>query len=63
MTKAKKIQCFEFGLLYEIQKHIETDRYDTLDQLYKRAAQIRNVIRKEQEKLSHSGEKRKEPMY
>ena len=60
--KAKKIQRFELGLSYEIQKHIETDRYDTLDQLYKRAAQVGNVIRKEQEKMGHSGDKRKEPM-
>ena len=61
-TEGKKIQRFELGLSYEIQKHIETDRYDTLDQLYKRAAQIGNVIRKEQEKMGHSGERRKEPM-
>jgi hypothetical protein len=50
------------ALSYEIQKHFETDRYDTLDQLYKRAAQIGNIIRKEQEKMGRSGEKRKEPM-
>ena len=57
------MQRFELGLSYEIQKHIEIDRYDTLDQLYKRAAQIWNVIRKEQEKLAHSGDKRREPMF
>ena len=62
-TEAKKIQRFELGLSYEIQKHIETDRYDTLDQLYMRSAQIGNVIRKEKEKLGHSEDKRKEPMF
>lgn len=62
-TETKKMQRFELGLSYEIQKHIEIDRYDTLDQLYKRAAQIGNVIRKEQEKLAHSGDKRREPMF
>src|SRR5688572_16439328 len=62
-TEGKKIQRFELGLSYEIQKHIETDRYDTLDQLYKRAAQIGNVIRKEREKMGQSGEKRKEPLF
>ncbi|XP_057520887.1 uncharacterized protein LOC130801136 [Amaranthus tricolor] len=62
-TETKKMQCFELSLSYEIQKHIETDMYDTLDQLYKRAAQRGNVIRKEQEKLAHSGDKRREPMF
>lgn len=31
-TEAKKILRFELGLSYDIQKHIETDRYDNLDQ-------------------------------
>ncbi|XP_057540755.1 uncharacterized protein LOC130818609 [Amaranthus tricolor] len=42
--ETKKMQRFELGLSYEIQKHIETDR-------------------KEQEKLAHSGDKRREPMF
>ena len=58
-----KMHRFELGLSYEIQKYIEADRYDTLDQLYKWAAQIGNVIRKEQEKLADSGDKRREPMF
>ncbi|XP_057540618.1 uncharacterized protein LOC130818464 [Amaranthus tricolor] len=62
-TETKKMQRFELGLSYEIQKYIETDRYDTLDQLFKRAAQIGNVIRKGQEKLAHGGDKRREPMF
>ena len=62
-TETKKMQRFELGLSYEIQKHIEIDRYDTLDQLYKRAAQIGNVIRKGHEKLAHGGDKRREPMF
>ena len=41
------------GLSYEIQNHIETDRYDTIDQLYKRAAQIGNVIGKEATPVSN----------
>ncbi|XP_057528592.1 uncharacterized protein LOC130807408 [Amaranthus tricolor] len=54
--KAKKIQRFELGLSYEIQKHIETDRYDTLDQLYKRAAQKHKTFGGFQEKGYHSGQ-------
>ena len=61
-SKSKKIQLFELGFSYEIQKHIESNRYATLDQLYKRAAQIGNVIRKEKEKAWEVGDKRKEPM-
>ncbi|XP_057538026.1 uncharacterized protein LOC130815554 [Amaranthus tricolor] len=60
-TEEKKMQRFEMGLSYDIQKHIESDRYNTLEQMYKRASQIGNILRKEKEKeKSHVPEKRKE---
>ena len=60
-TKEKKMQRFELGLSYDIQKHIESDRYNTLEQMYKRASQIGNILRKEKEKeKSNVPEKRKE---
>ena len=44
------MQRFELGLSFDIQKHIESDRYNTLEQMYKRASQIGNILRKEKEK-------------
>ena len=49
-TKEKKMQRFELGLSFDIQKHIESDRYNTLEQMYKRASQIGNILRKEKER-------------
>ena len=54
----KKMQRFELDLTFEIQKHVESDRYETLEQMYKRAAQIRNILWKEKERTG--GEKRRE---
>ena len=55
------MQRFEFELSYDIQKHIEGDRYNTLEQMYKRASQIGNILRKEKEKeKGKAPEKRKE---
>ena len=55
------MQRFELGLSYDIQKHIESDRYNTLEQMYKRASQIGNILRKEKEKeKSNVSKKRKE---
>ncbi|XP_057532976.1 uncharacterized protein LOC130810869 [Amaranthus tricolor] len=60
-TEDKKMQRFELGLSYDIQKHIESDRYNTLEQIYKRMSQIGNILRKEKEKeKSNVPEKRKE---
>ncbi|XP_057532891.1 uncharacterized protein LOC130810780 [Amaranthus tricolor] len=60
-TKEKKMQRFELGLSYDIQKHIESDRYNTLEQMYKRASQIENILRKENKKENGKDpEKRKE---
>ncbi|XP_057540673.1 uncharacterized protein LOC130818523 [Amaranthus tricolor] len=60
-TEEKKMQRFELGLSYDIQKYIECDRYNTLEQMYKRASQIGNILRKEIEKeKSNVPEKRKE---
>ena len=49
-SEGKKMQRFELGLSFDIQKHIESDRYSMLEQMYKRAAQIGNISRKEKEK-------------
>ena len=46
----KKMQHFELGLSFDIQKHIKSDRCETLEKMYKRAAQIRNIMRREKEK-------------
>ncbi|XP_057533877.1 uncharacterized protein LOC130811564 [Amaranthus tricolor] len=55
------MQRFELGLSYDIQKHIESDRYNTLEQMYKRASQIKNILRKENKKeKGKDPEKRKE---
>ena len=52
---------FELGLLYDIQKHIESDHYSNLEHMYKRASQIGNILRKEKEKERvNVPEKRKE---
>ena len=60
-TEEKKMQRFELGLSYDIQKHIESDRYNTLEQMYKRASQIGNILRKEKGKeKGKAPEKRKE---
>ena len=60
-TEEKKMQHFELGLSFDIQKHIESDRYSTLEQMYKRATQVGNILRKEKEKEKGSIiEKRKE---
>ena len=45
-TKEKKTQRFELGLSFDIQKHIKSDCYNTLDQMYKRVAQVGNILRK-----------------
>ncbi|XP_057545825.1 uncharacterized protein LOC130824823 [Amaranthus tricolor] len=47
-------------LKYPDDKHIESDRYSTLEQMYKRAAQIGNISRKEKEKEKNITEKRRE---
>ena len=44
------MQRFELDLSYDIQKHIESDRYNNLEQMYKRTSQIGNILRKEKEK-------------
>ena len=55
------MQRFEQGLSFDIQKHIESDRYSTLEQMYKRTSQIGNILRKEKEKeKGNVPEKRKE---
>ncbi|XP_057540648.1 uncharacterized protein LOC130818494 [Amaranthus tricolor] len=60
-TKEKKMQRFELGLSFDIQKHIESDRYNTLEKMYKRASQIGNILRKEKEReKGNIPEKRKE---
>ena len=60
-TEEKKMQRFELGLSFDIQKHIESDRYSMLEQMYKRAAQVGNILRKEEEKEKvNVTEKRKE---
>ncbi|XP_057548065.1 uncharacterized protein LOC130826500 [Amaranthus tricolor] len=60
-TEEKKMQRFELGLSYDIQKHIQSDRYNNLEQMYKRASQIGNILRKEKEKeKGNVPEKRKE---
>ncbi|XP_057529850.1 uncharacterized protein LOC130808391 [Amaranthus tricolor] len=47
--------------MVKIQKHIESDRYNNLEHMYKRASQIRNILRKEKEReKSNIPEKRKE---
>ena len=37
-TKGKKMQRFELGLTFTIKKHVESGKYETQDQMYKRAA-------------------------
>ncbi|XP_057532894.1 uncharacterized protein LOC130810783 [Amaranthus tricolor] len=60
-TEEKKMQRFELGLSYDIQKHIESDRYNNLEQMYKRASQIGNILRKEKKReKGNIPEKRKE---
>ena len=60
-TEEKKMQHFELGLSFDIQKHIESDHYNALEQIYKRASQIENILRKEKEKeRSNIPKKRKE---
>ena len=46
------MQIFEFGLAFNIQNHIKSNKYDTLKMMYKKAAQIRNIFRKEKEKTN-----------
>ena len=59
--KEKKMQRFKLGLSFDIQIHIKSDRYSTLDQMYKRVAPIRNILQKEKEKKKvNVTEKRKE---
>ena len=52
------MQRFELGLIFEMQKHVESVRYETLEWLYKRATQIGNILRKEKERIG--GDTRKE---
>ena len=55
------MQHFELGLSFDIKKHSESNRYNTLEQMYKRVSQIGNILRKEMEKeRSNIPEKRKE---
>jgi hypothetical protein len=61
--KSNEFARFEMGSLTvdEYYHNIESDRYSTLEQMYKRAAQVENIIRKEREKEKNSfTEKRKE---
>ena len=52
---------FELDLPYEIQKHIKSDRYDTLERMHKRVAKVKFVLSKEKErKKTGAREKRKE---
>ena len=55
------MQRFELGLSYDIQKHIESDHYNNLEEMYKRASQIRNILRKKKEReKGNIPEKRKQ---
>ena len=61
LTKDKKMQCLELDLPYKILKHIESDRSNTLERMYKKVAQNGNVLSKEREReKTGAGEKRKE---
>ena len=44
LTEEKKMQRFELGLFFDIQKQIESDCYSMLEQMYKREAQVWNIL-------------------
>ena len=44
-TEEKKMQRFELGLVNQVQVHIDSDRYTTLDAMYQRAAQVGSLLK------------------
>lgn len=62
-TVENNMMRFELGLFFEIQKHVNGIQFTILDEMYKRATEVDNIIRREklrnQQTSAHSSEKRK----
>ncbi|XP_057518465.1 uncharacterized protein LOC130799384 [Amaranthus tricolor] len=59
-TEEKKMQRFELGLVNQVQVHIDSDRYTTLDAMYQRAAQVGSLLNKRHRSFNeqHLGNRR-----